>query len=648
MSNILKPQKKSGTPHALLSFPQDSSAVPAPNGSVAAPEFHPDAYSAPNSGLRNEALSTAAYAYKPVEIDNPARQIFGDSGSGEALRNLQDQTDHVKRVDTLVLLRNALELFKRNDWSGGGDLALQALHIDEKCGEAWHMLAISRDKCNDFHSAITCYETALRLLPENPAIANDLGRLAYKMGLIDLAIGFFAFFLDKCPGHSEAINNLASAYREANRLDEAVELLRTAIQANPSDAQLWNALGTIVNARGDMVNSITFYEEALRHDPNHVHARYNLGNAKGTLGDITGGLEDLKLALPLFNDPMNIHTCKISIAFASLSLGDLKNGWSWYEIRSKEDTSEAIHYAIPVPRWTKAHPLVGKRIFLSAEQGLGDEILFGSLIPDLMREIGETGHLTLGVEPRLVPLFQRSFPKALVVHHHTTKFKGHMVRLFPDIADWSNYDYWSIMGDYLARYRGDINAFPRSGPDGAYHFLTPDPERVSHWRRVLSEHSGRPKVGILWKSLIQHSRRDRYYSPFEQWSPVLGVEGIQFVNLQYGDASQELEQAKALGFDIWTPPGIDLKNDLDDLAALTLALDCIVCPANATSNIAGASGASVWLMSPGKPWTCLGTDYFPWYPSTRVFLNPSLEDWTPVMQDLRDALIERFHPENGG
>ncbi len=584
-----------------------------------------------------QATPVGAFSFEPVRLDNPAAQILGDAGSSEALRQLLDVTGHVKRRDTLLALREALEKFRDGDWQGGGESALKALHVDAECGEAWHMLAIARDKCNDFPTALKCYETALRLMPENPAIANDLGRLAYKLAMYDIAEKFFRFFLDKCPGHVEAINNLASTLREANRLDEATALLKAAITENQTDPQLWNALGTVVNAKGDLATSAIFYEEALRHDPKHVHARYNLGNARSVLGDPAQGLQHLLKALPSFTDPMNTHTCRLSIAFCYLVMGDYTNGWDWYEARTKDNTAESMTYLIPRPRWTKDEPLAGKKLFVSAEQGLGDEIMFGSILPDLQRELGPDGHLTIGVEPRLVPLFKKGFPDATVTRHHTTKHNNMPVRLFPEITDWNSFDAWAIVGDFLGRYRPDEASFPKSNT-----FFHPDPERIAYWKTMLDGLNGKPKIGILWKSLIKHSRRDRYYSPFEQWAEVLRTEGVQFVNLQYGDTEAEMAEAREMGLDIWTPPGIDLKMDLDDLSALCVAMDCIMCPSNATSNIAGAAGARVWLVTPDMSWTALGTRYYPWYPNTRVFFSSSLTDWSPVMNEIKAALIEDY------
>ena len=575
--------------------------------------------------------------FHPVQVFNPASQILGDAGSNAALKALLDTTSHIKRLDTLLLLKEALLAFKTGDWKGGGDYALKALHVDEKCGEAWHILAISREKCGDLETAITCYETALRLQPDNPSIANDLGRLAYRLGLNDLAEKFFIFFLDKCPGHGEAINNLASVMREANRLDEAVDLLKDAIQKDQTDCQLWNALGTVVNAQGDVPTSAIFYREALKYDPEHVHALYNLGNALGVMGEVRESLTYLLRALPMFTDPANVHTCKLSIAFAYLNLGDYEQGWAWYAARESDETMDKLHYITSVPRWDKSMPLAGRRLFVTAEQGLGDEIMYATTLPDVLRDLGADGKLGIGVEPRLVPLFQKAFPTAVVVAHRTGKHQNRNVRIYPDITDWSEWDNWAIMGDFLAPYRPTLESFPAHNA-----FFKPDPERVAYWKAILNGVNDKPKVGLLWKSLIKHSRRDRYYSPFEQWQDILHIEGIQFVNLQYGDTTEEMAEAQAAGLDIWTPPGIDLKNDLDDLSALCAAMDCILGPSNATSNIAGAVGAPIWILGSPNAWNCLGTDYLPWYPTSRVFEAEDLLDWSGALNAIRDALIKEF------
>jgi ADP-heptose:LPS heptosyltransferase len=190
------------------------------------------------------------------------------------------------------------------------------------------------------------------------------------------------------------------------------------------------------------------------------------------------------------------------------------------------------------------------------------------------------------------------------------------------------------LGDFLGFLRPSLAAFPADNT-----FLKPDPARVGHWRKTLVK--DKPNVGILWKSLKSSALRDRYFSPFAQWHDVLSVPDVRFVNLQYGDSEAEMAEARAAGFDIVTPDGIDLKQDLDDLAALCCACDLVIGPSNATTNIAAACGANVWLLAPPRTWLRFGAENYPWYPKARIFASPTLGDWSPAMADIRAALEEK-------
>lgn len=97
-------------------------------------------------------------------------------------------------------------------------------------------LAIAREKSGDFKSSIRGYETALKLIPDQLEIANNLGRLAFPLGMTEIAAQLFANYLVRYPASVEAANNLACALRELNRYGEAIEALRPAIGANPEEA----------------------------------------------------------------------------------------------------------------------------------------------------------------------------------------------------------------------------------------------------------------------------------------------------------------------------------------------------------------------------------------------------------------------------
>ena len=188
------------------------------------------------------------------------------------------------------------------------------------------------------------------------------------------------------------------------------------------------------------------------------------------------------------------------------------------------------------------------------------------------------------------------------------------------------------MASLSAVYRQEIAAFPDR--DG---YLTPDPDRVAHWKTELEKLGPGFKVGLHWKSLVLTGVRARYFSSFERWEPVLTAPGCIMVNLQCGDVTQDLAAAVAAGVKIWTPP-INLKDDLDDLAALSNALDLVIGPGIAGTNLAAATGARTWLIHAADDWHLLNTDRYPFYPRVRTFATGGFDGWPRAIAEVRAAL----------
>jgi tetratricopeptide (TPR) repeat protein len=566
-----------------------------------------------------------------------AAATMGDSASPQALMRLNQALLELQRLRTeslLPLLHQAVATMQAEKPVEAAELAIEALKMDERCGVAWHILAVCREKSDDFTTALKCYETALQLTPDEPEIANDLGRLAYRMGFLEQAEALFIVYLQKVPASPDGANNLANAQRDQFRFAEAVETLRSAIRASPESALLWNTLGTVLAEQGDMDKAVIFFEEAMRLDPNFPKPRYNRANALLALGDPQKALIDCVAALKDTRLDSEVSMMKLARATMLIAGGELGAGWDAYEARLEPHYADVTHFIADRPPWSPEMDLDGKRVVLFGEQGLGDEILFANLVPDMIEALGPAGKLSIAVEPRLVSLFQRSFPSAEIGPHFTIKVDHHTVRAARFIEDWDAIDAWAPLASPLRRFRRRVEDFPRRD-----RFLVPDDARVAHWRDILKTAPGGKKIGIVWKSLVKATARSRYFSPFDAWEPILRTPGVTIVNLQYGDSAEEVAYAKdRFGVEVWTPPGIDLKNDLDELCALTVALDLVIGPANATTNIAAAAGAPTWLISTPGAWPKLGTYRYPWYPQVRVFNPPAYNAWEPVMLELAEAL----------
>lgn len=589
---------------------------------------------APPSAASALALETAmGAAPTPIRM---ATGALGEAGSKESLARLNDAMAELKALAVQPLVDRVVACLNAGQFQEAAEWAIKALEKDEQSGFAWYLLGIAFERSGDFSSSITAYETALRLLPDHAEIANDLGRLAYRIGMKPQAEKLFRHYLARFPGHPEGSNNLACALRDEMRFDEAIELLRPAVVANPEAPMLWNTMGTIVAELGDFANAEIFFNEAIRLDPDFCKAIYNLGNSRLSQGDPEGALPLCERALELVVAEDERQMMRLSRSTILISLGRIAEGWDEYEARLHPAFGDVTHFMIDRPRWEPGDDIRGKSMLVVAEQGLGDEVLFANVLPDIVEALGPDGHLTLAVEGRLVPLFRRSFPGATVGAHATYAKGGRTYRLMPFVENPAAIDTWAPIASLLRERRRAVTDFPERPS-----FLQADPARVDHWRKVLETAPAGPKVGLLWKSAVTNNARHRFFSPFEQWAPVLATPGVTFVNLQYGDCAEELAQAERdYGVKIWNPPGIDLKQDLDEVAALSAAMDLVLGFSNATFNIAAACGAPAWLITVPGAWPRLGTFAYPWYPQVRTFVTPTLSDWTEVMDQTAAALGE--------
>ncbi len=592
---------------------------------------------------RKRALELSASALAQADLGAAGIQsgviagAVGDSASREAVERLKRAAQQLKNNEHGKAVTRAIQAIHLRDYSKADKLALALLQKDEQFGLAWHILGIAREKQGDFASSLRAYEAALKLLADHGSVAGDLGRLAFRMNMPEIAAQFFAHYRLAKPDDVEGANNLACALRELNREGEAIEVLKAAIGAHPTAALLWNTLGTVLCNIGDAGGSLVFFDEALRLRPDLSKAYHNRAFAKLDLGQIEAALVDCDAAINTPDSPEDLAMMQFARATILLGLGRIAEGWEAYEARFSPAMTDAPRFNIPGARWSN-QDLTGKTLMISTEQGLGDEVMFAGMLPDILERLGPDGALSLAVERRLIPLFQRSFPGVEVTAHRTVAYEGRTYRAAPDIENWDRFDYWAAIGDFLPSLRGSAEAFPQRD-----RYLTPDPDRVAHWKAELAKLGPAPKVGLLWKSLKLNAERGRQFSPFESWRAVLQTPGAVFVNLQYGDCDEEIAYAKdTFGVEIWQPPGIDLKKDLDDVAALCAAVDLVIGFSNATINLAGAVGAPIWMMSAPKAWTKLGTDRYPWYPQARVFSPADFSDWEPVMEEVAAALSAKI------
>lgn len=561
----------------------------------------------------------------------------------ESLAGIGAQASAIARLEALIeardaavarkksngMVRRAVKAWRRGDIARAGQLALAATEADETNAQSFHILAMALERMGHLHKALVTYERAFSLDPNDADLLLNLGLTAWNQKLIPEAEKMFRLFIEAKPDSPLGYNNLGTIQSDLGQSEIAIETLRAAIYRMPGEAILWNSLATVLAENGRAEESLVFYHEAIRLNPQFARPYHNLGFAYSHLGRLGEALEAYDAALERSTDPTERMENSHSRSICLIGMGRLAEGFAEYEIRNNPRFRAYVHHMVKAPLWD-GEPLEGKRLLVVGEQGLGDEFMFANVLPDLSRAVGESGKLQIAVDPRLVPLFQRSFPLAEVGSYDDRKLidpdRCQELRFIPWAAKNGEPDYYLPMGSALPHFRRKIEDFPHEA------FLVPDAARVAEFKARLSKFGPGPFVGICWRSMMLGAKRSKYYSALDHWGPIFSVPGATFVNVQYGDVSSELSRAVEMhGVDVKTIDGLDLKNDIDGAAALSAALDLVISAPTAAAATAASVGSEVWFLTAGRTWPQLGTDAFPWYRSTRVFSPETFADWQTLM-----------------
>jgi hypothetical protein len=433
--------------------------------------------------------------------------------------------------------------------------------------------------------------------------------------------------------------------RAGNRTAEAIEHYERAIALRPNHARAHNNIGVIQQERGDLVGAATAFRMAIEADPFFGLAWFNWGNCLREENRLSEAIAHYRRALDLM--PADAET-RINLAAVlrelrhfdkSLALlgdipstsphspkaefnrslvhflqGELGQGWDAYEARlqvTSQTRATAEH------RWNGTS-LAERSILLLAEQGIGDQVMFASCLPDLLRQEAKC---FLECDARLVPLFGRSFPQITTV----AKTSGSGLPVCIGQCDLVDY-----LGTLPRFFRRRIEDFPQSGS-----ILQPDPSQVAKWRSSFARLGGALKVGLSWHGGRDVETRRRRSIPLELWEPVFQVPGVRFVNLQYGPAATDAAEARRR-FAISLDDGTDCDPllDLDSFAAKMAALDLVISVDNSTAHLAAAIGQKVWTLLPCAPdwrWMLEG-ETTPWYSTMRLLRCRGLDEWSELLQ----------------
>ena len=495
--------------------------------------------------------------------------------------------------------------------------------------------AIALHRSGDLPAAQAAYAAILARDPGNAEAIAMLGVMAHQRGRPDAALDLIdrAIFLNPAPDWLHA--HRCTALCALGRLEEALEAILEAERRGLDPLHCLFIRGNILCDLRRYAEGAALYEKALSLNPGQIAVRLNLGMARWRQGALDAAEAAFQQALASHAELAEahyglglIHRARNDLIAANLSqraataidpghakaqleLGELdllagffREGFAGYEWRYHLPHAIGLLPQFDTPAWDGSD-LKGEGLFVYVEQGYGDSMMFARFLP---LAAARGARIVLGVSAPLARLFQ-GFPGV-----------ERLVTNWQEAAPYQRHAPISSLPLLLG-----VDS-PAAIPKAPY--LKADPAAVARFKAKIG--AGPPAVGLVWSGRPENPNDQKRSLPADMLPP-LAAAGARLFSLQK-DASLPIGLH-----------AVDLAPDLEDFAAAAAAieaLDLIITVDTAIAHLAGALGKPVWILLPFAPdwrWRLERTDS-DWYPSARLFRQPSPGDWDSVLRALKDQL----------
>lgn len=429
-------------------------------------------------------------------------------------------------------------------------------------------------------------------------------------GLLDEAIPFYQKAIESNPKHSKAFFNLGVALQQKGFIDKAILYYEVAIGINQDFVEAHHNLGVAYNEKGLFDEAIVCFQRTVQLKTDHPGAYYNLGNALVAKGQFQEALQCYEKAIELLPDFADAHW---AIALLKLRFGNFHEGWKGYEWRWKlKDIIAERNFK--QPRWDGSN-IAGKTILLHAEQGLGDTLQFIRYAPIVSRQ---GVRVIIECQKELVSLLQsvQGVDHVLAQDESLPEFDIHCPLLsLPSLLNTT------------------LENIPNEVP-----YIMASSSLVEKWKKKLLAEEHSMRIGLAWSGDQRLKFGQDRSCPLENFSPLGEMDNIIFYSLQKGGPSRQ----------VFTPPGkmriIDYAIELDNFSetsALIQNLDLVISVDTAVAHLAGAIGKPVWVLLPFvADWRwMLERQDSPWYPTMKLFIQPSRGDWDSVIKVIAEELL---------
>ena len=485
--------------------------------------------------------------------------------------------------------------------------------------EAYNNIGNALHKQKKFDKAVDSYKKAIELKPNYTNAYMNMGNTLLSQKKFNMAVETYKKVIELDPNYLNAYKNLGFTLTHQGKFDEAIEAYKKLISIKPDSADAYYNLGNVLHNQGKLDEAIKAYDKTLSFSPNHVDAYINKGTTLKNQDNLDEAIDLFKKAISIkFNNPEAHQNLSLTL----LNAHRYREGFDEYEWRWRTKKFISQKRSFSKPLWDGKKSLNKKRILLWSEQGIGDTINWSSCISLLS---SKTKHCILECQEKLVPLLKRSFPNVKVKPENNTLDSKR-----------DDFDFHLPLGSLYKYFFKEILKKENAKPH-----LIPTSERVKYWRKRLLSLGKGPYVGISWKSSNVTFSRKQNYAPLSNWTSVLKIPEVTFINLQYKDFKDDLIKIKnQLGVKVHNFEDLDQYNDIDEVAALCAALDIVVSIKSSVPLITSGVGTKTLLLN----WRQSAWNNVLFNPNgsqVEIFERNTWEQWDDVFYKISEKIKDR-------
>ena len=597
----------------------------------------------------NKLKKPILQTYTEIEIKN----FFELEKSGHVLNVIETLNKNIKinpnDILTISLLGNFYNSIKNYDKA----IYFQKLAIEKSPLEVTFYLNISKTLQNNgqLEEALQCLKTAKILSLKDIKIDYEIAKLQTKMKNFFNADLIYKDLIKEKNIHKKVIysycDNLIKnkkekdaiqyieAYEKTNGTDDNSKLLLglahfqqrkfnkakgyflLSLKLQPNNTNTLNMLGNAYEQLGNYNKAKNFYDEALRLKPNNKITLNNLAALSFYNGEL---LTAENLYIEAIEKTKNNYEAMYNLAQCQLAQLNFTEGWKNFKFRWLANQFNSPKIAIDLPEFQPNSD--EKNLLVWAEQGLGDIILFLRFLRNLETHVD---NIFFKIDKRLHQMIKRNFSKTYFINENKDILKNKINCQLP-IGD---------TGSLFINNKSDLKSYSKK-------YIKSDTNRTNNLKKHLKKKE-KFICGLSWISKNEDIGFSKSIT-LETLKPILSLQNIKFIDLQYNDTKAEREHFfQENNINIVKINEIDSFNDIEGITSLIDACDFVITVSNTNAHLAGALGKKTFLLLPkgkGRLWYWSSSkNKSEWYSSIEVVEQDFPGEWEPAINKVRKKVM---------